>query len=91
MDEMKYPVLTEKTIRLLEKNQYTFDVDQKSTKTEIKKWIEGFFGVKVIRMNSHRPPKKKRRIGPIIGHSVRYKRMIITLRSGYSIPLFPNR
>nr|AND49611.1 ribosomal protein L23 [Sphagnum subnitens] len=91
MDEMKYPVLTEKTIRLLEKNQYTFDVDQKSTKTEIKKWIEGFFSVKVIRMNSHRPPKKKRRIGPIIGHSVRYKRMIITLRSGYSIPLFPNR
>jgi ribosomal protein L23 len=33
MDEMKYPILTEKTIRLLEKNQYTFDVDQKSTKT----------------------------------------------------------
>ncbi len=53
MDEMKYPLLTEKTIRLLEKNQYTFDVDKKSTKTEIKKWIEGFFGVKVIRMNSH--------------------------------------
>jgi large subunit ribosomal protein L23 len=91
MDEMKYSVLTEKTIRLLEKNQYTFDVDKKSTKTEIKKWIEGFFDVKVIRMNSHRPLKKKRRIGPIIGHLVRYKRMIITLRSGYSIPLFPNK
>nr|AND48450.1 ribosomal protein L23 [Flatbergium sericeum] len=90
MDEMKYPVLTEKTIRLLEKNQYTFDVDLKSTKTEIKKWIESFFGVEVIGMNSHRPPKKKRRIGPKIGYSVRYKRMIITLRSGYSIPLFPN-
>jgi ribosomal protein L23 len=35
MDEMKYPVLTEKTICLLEKNQYTFDVDKKSTKIEI--------------------------------------------------------
>nr|AND48290.1 ribosomal protein L23 [Eosphagnum rigescens] len=91
MDEIKYPVLTEKTIRLLEKNQYTFDVDQEYTKTEIKKWIEGFSGVEVIKMNSHRPPRKKRRIGPIIGHSVRYKRMIITLRSGYSIPLFPNK
>ncbi len=42
---MKYLVLTKKTIRLLEKNQYTFDVDKKSTKIEIKKWIEGFFGV----------------------------------------------
>jgi large subunit ribosomal protein L23 len=39
MDEMKYPILMEKTIRLLKKNQYTFDVDKKSIKTEIKKWI----------------------------------------------------
>ncbi len=38
----------QKTIRLLEKNQYTFDVDTKSTKTKIKKWIEDFFSVKVI-------------------------------------------
>ena len=35
MDEVKYPVLTEKTIRLLEKNQYSFNVNQKSTKTQI--------------------------------------------------------
>nr|BAT70128.2 ribosomal protein L23 [Takakia lepidozioides] len=91
MDEVKYPVLTEKMIRLLEKNQYTFDVNLKSTKTEIKQWIERFFNVKVMAMNSHRPPGKKKRIGPIIGHSVRYKRMIITLRSGYSIPLFSNK
>ncbi len=47
-------------IRLLEKNQYTFDVDKKSTKTEIKKWIEGLFSVKVIRMNSHWPSGKKK-------------------------------
>ena len=91
MDEIKYPVLTEKTIRLLEKNQYTFDVSQKSTKIEIKQWIERFFNVKVIAMNSHIPPRKKKRIGPIIGHSIRYKRMIVTLQSGYSIPLFSNK
>jgi large subunit ribosomal protein L23 len=91
MDEIKYPVLTEKTIRLLEKNQYTFNVDQKYTKTEMKKWIESFFNVKVKAINSHISPKKKKRIGPIIGHSVRYKRMIITLQSGYSIPLFSNK
>nr|YP_010188735.1 ribosomal protein L23 [Entosthodon attenuatus]QZJ47538.1 ribosomal protein L23 [Entosthodon attenuatus] len=91
MDEIKYPVLTEKTIRLLEKNQYTFDVNKKSTKPQIKKWIEIFFNVKVKAINSHIPPKKKKRIGPIIGHSVRYKRMIITLKTGYSIPLFSNK
>nr|QWW92584.1 ribosomal protein L23 [Amphidium sp. 49156] len=91
MDEIKYPVLTEKTIRLLEKNQYTFDVNHKSTKTQIKKWIEDFFNVKVKAINSHILPEEKKRIGPIIGHSIRYKRMIITLQSGYSIPLFSNK
>jgi ribosomal protein L23 len=35
-----------------EKSIY-FDVNKKSTKTKIKKWIEGFFGVKIIKMNSH--------------------------------------
>ena len=91
IDEVKYPVLTEKTIRLLERNQYTFDVNKKSTKTQIKKWIENFFHVKVETINSHIPPEKKKKIGSIIGHSVRYKRMIITLQSGYSIPLFSNK
>nr|YP_009732821.1 ribosomal protein L23 [Buxbaumia aphylla]QHU77163.1 ribosomal protein L23 [Buxbaumia aphylla] len=91
MDEIKCPVLTEKTIRLLEKNQYTFEVNYKSTKTQIKFWIEKFFNVKVKGMNSHIPPEKKKKIGPIIGHSRRYKRMIITLQSGYSIPLFSNK
>ena len=91
IDEIKYPILTEKTIRLLEQNKYTFDVDQKSTKTQIKKWVENFFDIKVKTINSHIPPKKKKKIGPIMGHSVRYKRMIITLQSGYSIPLFSNK
>jgi len=61
MDEVKYPVLTEKTIRLLEKNQYTFNVDQKSTKTEMKKWIESFFNIKVKAVNSHILPRKKKK------------------------------
>nr|YP_009559542.1 ribosomal protein L23 [Diphasiastrum digitatum]AZU95339.1 ribosomal protein L23 [Diphasiastrum digitatum] len=90
MDEVKNPVLTEKTIRLLEKRQYSFDVDLESNKTEIKRWIEKFSDVKVRAMNSHRPPRKKKYMGSIIAHSVRYKRMIITLQPGYSIPLFSN-
>ncbi|KAG6540178.1 hypothetical protein Mapa_018468 [Marchantia paleacea] len=61
MNQVKYPVLTEKTIRLLEKNQYSFDVNIDSNKTEIKKWIELFFNVKVISVNSHRLPKKKKK------------------------------
>ena len=88
IDNIKSPVLKLKPIRLLEKNQYTFDVDLKANKTEVKRWIEGFFGVKVTGMNSNRPPRKITRMGLSVGYQVRYKRMIVTLRPSDSIPLF---
>nr|QWW92068.1 ribosomal protein L23 [Lejeunea sp. 17-8794] len=91
MDQIKYPILTEKTIGLLEKNQYSFNVDITSNKTEIKKWIELFFNVQVIGINSHRLPKKKKKVGIIKGYTIQYKRMIIKLKSGYSIPLFSSK
>nr|YP_009179098.1 ribosomal protein L23 [Ostrya rehderiana]YP_009353670.1 ribosomal protein L23 [Ostrya trichocarpa]YP_009535926.1 ribosomal protein L23 [Ostrya japonica]YP_009536011.1 ribosomal protein L23 [Ostrya chinensis]ALK26656.1 ribosomal protein L23 [Ostrya rehderiana]AQY15739.1 ribosomal protein L23 [Ostrya trichocarpa]AVZ03158.1 ribosomal protein L23 [Ostrya rehderiana]AYK29019.1 ribosomal protein L23 [Ostrya trichocarpa]AYK29104.1 ribosomal protein L23 [Ostrya trichocarpa] len=68
MNGIKYIVLTDKSIRLLVKNQYTSNVESGSTRTEIKHWVELFFGVKVIAMNSHRLPGKGRRMGPIMGH-----------------------
>ncbi|KAL8254131.1 hypothetical protein R6Q59_032352 [Mikania micrantha] len=54
MDGIRYAVFTDKSIRLLGKNQYTSNVESGSTRTEIKHWVELFFGVKVIAMNSHR-------------------------------------
>ncbi|KAF4400806.1 hypothetical protein G4B88_004349 [Cannabis sativa] len=86
MDGIKYFVVTDKSIRLLLKNQYTSNVESRSTGTEIKHWVELFFGVKVIAMNSHRLPGKGRRMGPIMGRTMHYKCMIITLQLGYSIP-----
>nr|YP_009319433.1 ribosomal protein L23 [Opisthocentra clidemioides]YP_009319453.1 ribosomal protein L23 [Opisthocentra clidemioides]YP_009416902.1 ribosomal protein L23 [Barthea barthei]YP_009416920.1 ribosomal protein L23 [Barthea barthei]YP_009433657.1 ribosomal protein L23 [Tigridiopalma magnifica]YP_009433677.1 ribosomal protein L23 [Tigridiopalma magnifica]YP_009737618.1 ribosomal protein L23 [Blastus pauciflorus]YP_009737638.1 ribosomal protein L23 [Blastus pauciflorus]YP_010200710.1 ribosomal prot len=86
MDGIKYAVFTDKSIRLLGKNQYTFNVESGSTRTEVKRWVELFFGVKVKAMNSHRLPGKGRRMGPIMGHTMHYRRMIITLQPGYSIP-----
>lgn len=91
MDEIKYPILTEKTIRLLEKNQYTFNVTQNIKKNQIKKSFENFFNVKIKSINSHILPKKKKKIGSNIKYSIRYKRMIITLQPNYSIPLFSNK
>nr|UIS24030.1 ribosomal protein L23 [Myosurus minimus] len=86
MNGITYAVFTDKSIRLLGNNQYTFNVESGSTKTEIKDWVELFFGVKVLAMNSHRLPGKARRMGPIMAHTMHYKRMIITLQPGYSIP-----
>ncbi|XP_028098879.1 50S ribosomal protein L2, plastid-like [Camellia sinensis] len=48
MDGIKYAVFTDKSIRLLGKNQYTSNVESGSTRTEIKHWVELFFGVKSI-------------------------------------------
>nr|YP_009974252.1 ribosomal protein L23 [Ptisana novoguineensis]QNH94142.1 ribosomal protein L23 [Ptisana novoguineensis] len=90
MDEINNQVLTEKTIRLLQNNQYTFDVKLESTKTEIKDWIEKFFDVKVKAMNSLRSSKRKRNRRIKESSLVDHKRMIITLKPGYSIPLFLN-
>ncbi|KAL5805602.1 hypothetical protein ACOSQ3_028500 [Xanthoceras sorbifolium] len=42
--------------------------------------------VKVIAMNSHQLPQKGRRMRPIMGHTMHYRRIIITLQPGYFIP-----
>ena len=89
IDLVKYPVLTEKSVRLIENNQYTFDVDLKLHKSQIKILIEELFKVKVIAVNTHIPPRRKKRLGLSQGFKPRYKRVIITLKSGDSIPLFP--
>ncbi|KAJ7013223.1 ribosomal protein L23, partial [Populus alba x Populus x berolinensis] len=87
IDGIKYVVVTDKSIWLLLKNQYTSNVESGSTRIEIKLWVKLFFSVKVIAMNSHRLPGKGRRRRPIMGHTMHYRRMIITLQPGYSIPL----
>lgn len=89
IDYIKSPaVMRSKALRLLSKRQYAFDVDPRATKTEVKRWVEAFFRVKVKGMNSHRPPRKMKRIGLAKGYPVRYKRMIITLHIGYVLPIF---
>jgi large subunit ribosomal protein L23 len=90
IDLVKYPVLTEKSVRLIENNQYVFDVDLRLTKPQIKKLIQELFQVNVISVNTHCPPRKKRRLGAYLGSKPRYKRAIITLKAGESIQLLPS-
>nr|YP_009106223.1 ribosomal protein L23 [Binuclearia lauterbornii]AIT95038.1 ribosomal protein L23 [Binuclearia lauterbornii] len=79
IDLVKYLILTEKSVRLIENNQYTFDVDLRITKPQIKKLIEDFFKVQVVSVNTHRLPRTSK---------AQYKRVIVTLKSGDSIPIF---
>lgn len=83
------PLVTEKATLLMEQNQYVFEVVPKATKPDIKAAIESLFDVKVISVNTARPPRKKKRVGRFLGFKPQIKRAIVTLKAGDSIPLFP--
>ncbi len=84
------PIVTEKATLLLEDNKYVFEVAPKATKPEIKAAVESLFEVSVLKVNTVRPPRKKKRVGRFIGYKPLYKRAIVTLQDGDSIALFPD-
>lgn len=88
IDYIKYPLVTDKTTRLLDKNQYTFIVDTKLTKDEIKEAIEFLFDVTIIKVNTCNLQRKKRRVGRYMGMTSRYKKAIVKLDEKDSINLF---
>lgn len=85
---IKYPIITDKATRLLENNQYSFVVDRYSDKVTIKTAIEYLFDVKVIKINTCRLPRKKKRVGKFIGWKPQYKKAVVTLSEGDVINLF---
>lgn len=85
---IKYPIITDKSTRLLENNQYSFIVSRKVTKPIIKKSIETLFDVKVIKINTCNLPRKKTRVGKYTGWKAQYKKAIVTLAKTDVINLF---
>jgi len=90
IDLIKYPIITEKSTRLFENNQYTFIVDKKSRKSDIKKAIEYLFQVDVVKVNICVLPKKKKRLNKYVGYRPLYKKAIIKLAKDNNIDLFTN-
>ena len=85
---IKYPIVTDKTTQYLEDNKYSFAVDRKANKTQIKKAIEYIFDVKVIKVNTINMPPKTKRVGRFVGKKSNYKKAIIELNSQFTINLF---
>lgn len=86
IDLVKYPVINEKTyVNLYKNRQYTFDVDKRLTKPQIKKLFETLFNVNIMAVNTHIPPRRRLRVGMAQGYKPTYKRAIITLKEGQSI------
>jgi large subunit ribosomal protein L23 len=88
-DIIRRPIVTEKATILMEENKYTFEVAPQATKPQIRTAIEQLFDVKVVKVHTINPPRKKRRVGRFMGHKPRYKKAIVTLASDDSITLFP--
>ena len=81
------PVVSEKSYNLIDDGKYTFVVDPRSNKTEIKLAIEKIFGVKVASVNTLNRTGKHQRTKFGIGKRKDTKRAIVTLKSG-SIDIF---
>ncbi len=87
------PVITEKVNSQIEKsNRYTFVIDKRANKLEVKKAVEEFYGVKVEDVNTARVPAKNKtrmtKAGILSGRKSGYKKAIVTLAEGDSIDLF---
>ncbi|MEW6448284.1 MAG: 50S ribosomal protein L23 [Bacillota bacterium] len=87
-DILRRPVVTEKSMALLAENKYTFIVDPKATKTEIKKAVESIFKVKVLKVNTMRVKGKVKRVRRALGKTPDRKKAIVTLQPGDKIEIF---
>ncbi|MDK7749345.1 50S ribosomal protein L23 [Brevibacterium sp. UMB10442] len=81
------PVVSEKTYGLMDEGKYTFLVDPRSNKTEIKYAIESIFDVKVASVNTLNRQGKRTRTRAGWGKRKDTKRAIVALKDG-SIDIF---
>lgn len=83
------PVVTEKYDRVREvQNAYTFEVDRRASKDEIKAAVKTLFGVDPVGIRTQNVRGKNKRVGKSIGRRPNWKKAIVTLKEGQSIDLF---
>ena len=82
------PVVSEKSYGLIDEGKYTFLVDPRATKTEIKLAIEKIFGVQVASINTLNRTGKTRRTKFGQGKRKDTKRAIVSLAEGHRIDIF---
>ncbi len=83
------PIVSEKSYDLIQDlNTYTFLVDPRSNKTEIKQAVQKIFGVRVVSVNTINRKGKLKRTGYTVGRRVHTKRALVKLAVGDSIDIF---
>ncbi len=87
-DVILAPVVSEKSYALLDEGRYTFLVDPRANKTQIKQAVQAIFGVRVTSVNTLNRQGKRKRFGLTHGQRKRTKRAIVTLAEGEQIDIF---
>lgn len=78
-DIIKRPVITERSMEAMAEKKYTFDVDVRANKTEVKDAIEAIFGVQVEKVNIMNYKPKFKRVGRHAGYTNRRRKAIVKL------------
>lgn len=85
-DIIKKPLISEKSMINAGIGKYTFEVDPKANKIEIRKAIEDIFKVHVTKINTVKMPGKRRirfdKKGRHMGYTRTRKKAVVTLREG---------
>ena len=84
-DIIRSPVVTEKSTKISENNQFVFKVDLATSKDEIKNAIEKLFKVKVKAVNTIKVKGKKKIFKGTKGKRSDYKKAVITLQKGETL------
>jgi large subunit ribosomal protein L23 len=82
------PILSEKSVIAKDKeNRYTFRVNPKANKTEIKKAVETLFKVKVEAVRTANLPGKLHKVGRYEGYRSDWKKAMVTVKAGQKIDM----
>jgi large subunit ribosomal protein L23 len=82
------PVLSEKTFALAEAGKYTFRVNDRAHKTQIRQAVEQLFDVNVLQVRTAHVHSKPKRRGQTRGRTRQWKKAIVQVREGQTIPIF---
>jgi large subunit ribosomal protein L23 len=83
------PVVSEKSYVLATANKYTFRVHPDAHKTQIKQAVEALFDdVKVLEVRTSKVPSKPKRRGVTAGRTRAWKKAVVQVREGDTIPIF---
>ena len=73
------PIITEKSNMEMQAGKYTFEVNKKAKKVDVKRAVEKLFNVKVLKVNTINVSGKEKRVGRNIGKTADWKKAIVSI------------